>query len=248
MKVLALDTTTRAGSAALLDDDRLVAERESDPSRTHAERLPAEIVTLVREQGVAIAEIDLFAVAVGPGSFTGLRVGIATMQGLALVRGRPLAGVSALDALAHAGSAGLDAGTRIAAWVDAHRRDVFAALQDVAQGAAFGSDRLIEIEAPTVGDPSATLARWRHLDRMPSVFIGDGAALYADAIAAAVSEARIIAPPPLAATIGRLALAQAHAGTTRGPAAVQPLYVRRPDAEIAREQARPLGTPGLTRS
>src|ERR1700675_4177840 len=99
MRVLALDTTTRAGSAALVDDDCIVEERSGDASRTHAQRLPGELVALLDANGLAWADVDLFAVGSGPGSFTGLRIGIATVQGLAFVRGRRIVGVPALEAL-----------------------------------------------------------------------------------------------------------------------------------------------------
>src|SRR5262245_38198388 len=102
MLVLALDTTTRAGSVALVEDDRVVDERLGDAACTHAERLPRELLALLDARGVALTAVDLFAVASGPGSFTGLRIGIATIQGLALVGRRRVVGVAALEALAHA--------------------------------------------------------------------------------------------------------------------------------------------------
>src|SRR3954463_2446186 len=89
MRVLALDTTTRAGSAALVEDDRIVDERSGDGTRTPALRLPGELLTLADANGWALSAIDLYAVASGPGSFTGLRIGIATIQGLLLVFPRP---------------------------------------------------------------------------------------------------------------------------------------------------------------
>src|SRR4051812_37344406 len=101
MRVLALDTTTRAGSVALVEDDRVVAERAGDPARSQGQRLPGDLADL----GAPWTAIDVFAVASGPGSFTGLRIGIATMQGLALVTGGRLVGVSALEALAQIASA-----------------------------------------------------------------------------------------------------------------------------------------------
>src|ERR1041384_6636557 len=100
MIILALDTSTRVGSSAALRGDDVLAEVPGDPSRTHAERLPADLMQALDGAGLVLADVDVFAVATGPGSFTGLRVGIATMQGLALAAGRPLVGVSALDALA----------------------------------------------------------------------------------------------------------------------------------------------------
>ena len=123
MRVLALDTTTRAGSVALVADDRVVDERSGDGARTHAVRLPGEIVALADAHGWPLSAIDLFAVASGPGSFTGLRIGIATMQGLAFVHGRRVVGVPALEALAHAGERRPRRQARSSrAWMDAHRQ------------------------------------------------------------------------------------------------------------------------------
>ena len=138
MRVLALDTTTRAGSAALVENDRVVDARDGDGARTHALRLPGEIVDLARANQWALSSIDLFAVASGPGSFTGLRIGIATIQGLAFVHGRRVVAVPALEAIAHAASRDLPAGALIAAWMDAHRDDVFSALYEVNGAPALG--------------------------------------------------------------------------------------------------------------
>lgn len=236
MRVLALDSTTRGGSVALLDDARLVEERAGDSSRSHAERLPGELTRLLADHDLAFADVDLFAVASGPGSFTGLRIGIATMQGLALVRQRPLAGVSALDALAVAGAAAATPGEVIAVWMDAHRKDVFAALYNVERADSDGLQQVSEADGPSVGDPAATLLRWRAGGVCPSLIIGGGAILYAESIAQAIPAARIEAPPLLASFIGRLALARALSGEAHHPAALQPLYVRRPDAEVARDR------------
>ena len=100
MLILSLDTTTRGGSVAVLLDDRVLALVEGDGTRTHGERLPGELERALAEAGQPLSAIDLLAVASGPGAFTGLRIGMAAMQGLALVTGRPVVGVSGLDALA----------------------------------------------------------------------------------------------------------------------------------------------------
>src|SRR5215212_7091378 len=128
MRAIALDTTTRRGSMALVEDDRVIDERAGDEVLTHAQRLPREITALLDAHGVALADVDLYAVASGPGSFTGLRIGIATIQGLAFVQGKRTAGISALEALAHIASLDRPPGTMIAAMMDAHRREVFAAV------------------------------------------------------------------------------------------------------------------------
>ncbi len=95
------------------------------------------------------------------------------------------------------------------------------------------------IEEPTVGDPDETLERWRTaIGIAPSVFAGDGAVRYAGAIARVHPDARVEPPPLLAGAIGRLAVALASRGTTLDPTGVHPVYVRRPDAELAREEKR----------
>src|SRR2546430_14337769 len=99
MLVLALDTTTRRGSVALLRDRILLDCEIGDAELTYGERLPADLMRLLERHRLSVRDIDLFAVAAGPGSFTGLRIGIACMQGLALANGRQLAGASTLDAL-----------------------------------------------------------------------------------------------------------------------------------------------------
>jgi tRNA threonylcarbamoyladenosine biosynthesis protein TsaB len=235
MRVLALDTTTRAGSAALVEDDRVVDERSGDGARTHALRLPGEIVALAEANQWLLSAIDLYAVASGPGSFTGLRIGIATIQGLAYVHGRRVVAVSALEALAHAGSTDLPEGALIAAWMDAHRHDVFAALYQVTAARIFSGARVREIEGPTVGSPAATLARWRTLaGEWPGTFVGDGAVLHQADITSESPSAVVLPPPLLAGPIGLLAVDRAFQALE--PSKIRPLYVRRPDVEIARDE------------
>jgi tRNA threonylcarbamoyladenosine biosynthesis protein TsaB len=237
MLVLALDTTTRPGSVALADEHTVIADRQGDPLRTHAEDLPGGLLALLEAHGLTTASIDLFAVASGPGSFTGLRVGIATMQGLALVSGRRIVGVSILDALGQLASIEAQPAATVAAWVDAHRGDVFAALYRVTAAAVFLPERLTLVDGPLVGSPSSVLARWAlELNRAPAVWIGDGATTYADTITGTIGPAPIVAHPLLAGVVGRLAIVRAGRGEGVHPAAVRPLYVRRPDAEIDRDR------------
>ena len=242
MRVLALDTTTREGSVALVVDDRVVEERRGDSLRTHAERLPAEILAVIDQHGLTTADVDLFAVASGPGSFTGLRIGIATIQGLAFTTGRPVVAVSALEVLAQIASATCPPGALAAAWMDAHRREVFAALYRVTASPLYDSDRLSLMQGPTVDDPADILDRWaKYLDGASVTFIGDGVLLYAETIhRLQASTEQAWSAPLLAGAVGRMAVARARRGETITPAAIQPLYVRRPDAELARDSS-PLG-------
>src|SRR5258706_7204031 len=232
MRGMALDTTSRAGSVALVDKGRLVDERAGDGSRTHGERLPGELAAL----GVEWSSVDLFAVAAGPGSFTGLRIGIATIQGLALVHKRHVAAVSALEALAQLASRDLGDGATIAAWIDAQRGEVFSALYRVAAAPVFTPERLVELEAPAVASPPATLEAWVRHDLRSTVFAGDGAVRYAPALAAADTPIRVAGPALLAGAVGLMAAVRAERGLATTPDAVRPLYIRRPDAEIHRQR------------
>jgi tRNA threonylcarbamoyladenosine biosynthesis protein TsaB len=227
--ILALDTTTRGGSAAVLRDADARAVVAGDPARTHGERLPAELDRALRDAGLARRDVDLLAVASGPGAFTGLRIGLAAMQGLALALNRPVLGVSALDALATAAAAERDQASLIACWMDAHRGEVFGQLFE------RRDDRIEAIGPPIVGAPRDVLLSWRpRLRPGRTVFAGDGAVRCADLLAG--DAAAVEAPPALAPWIGRLAFARAAKGETGSPHALQPLYVRRPDAEIARDR------------
>ena len=223
MLLLALDTTTRDGSAAVLRDAIVLAERIGDQSRTHGERLPAELMRVLDEASVRIDDVDLFAVAAGPGSFTGLRVGIATVQGLAMARGRRVVPVSTLEALARAA---INPHRRIAPWMDAQRGQVFAALY-----APDGRDVLDPVRSMM---PDVVLDAWSATPNVhEAVFIGDGAVRYRDLILGRTGgRAQILAAPPLAGLIGQIAASDPSRAVL--PHAVVPNYVRQSDAELAR--------------
>lgn len=225
MLILALDTTTPPGSCAVVRDDVVIAEVGGDDGRSHAERLPGELMQLLEVQGLTLAEVDAFAVATGPGSFTGLRVGIATMQGLAFARDRPLFGVSALDALAAHGGEGV-----VATWIDAWRGEVYAALYDNRR--ATGD--------VTVDLPEQLLAGY---PGVPMRFVGDGARTHWARVAAHRGAGATLASPAvplLAGAIGILAAQSAADGERPTPDAIEPVYVRRANADRA-PNARPVG-------
>lgn len=234
MRVLALDTTSRAGSVALVDGDHVIAEIAGDPSRSHAERLPGDLMRALNVQGWRTSDVSAFAVVAGPGSFTGLRIGIATMQGLALVLGRPIVAVSALEALAQTTAASRQAGTIVGAWVDAHRHEVFSALYRVANAAAFSPERLVELEPPFVGAPAGVVERWQRRGDERPILTGDGTVTYRELVA----DFAVVDVPLLAGAAGRMAAVRAARGEGVDPSSVRPIYVRRPDAEVARDRER----------
>lgn len=232
MLILALDTTTRAGSLALVRDEAMLETFVGDAGQTHATRLPGDILDCLARHHLALADIDLYAVAAGPGSFTGLRIGIATVQGLAFAHGRPVAGISALDALAAATGAAAAPGELRAAWMDAQRGEVYAGLyRDEGQG-------WVEAASPVVQTPQAVLSAWEREGSRPAVFVGDGAVAYGGLIEEALgARTRIVQPvPALAPAVAALASRAAAAGLAGPPHAIRPVYIRRPDAELARER------------
>ena len=225
MLILALDTTTRGGSVAISRDETILYEHVGEASLTHAQRLPADLIAACRGAGVTIGEVELFAVAAGPGSFTGLRVGIATIQGLAIARDRRVVAVSTLEAVALSAPEG-DA--RIAAWIDAQRGEVFAQVFERTH------DRIAALGEAISAPPALALDVHRR-QLSGAAFHGDGARRYREHIVAGLGSVRIAEEvPPLAGAIARTAAR--HPDRAVMPHAIVPIYVRRPDAEIARDR------------
>jgi tRNA threonylcarbamoyladenosine biosynthesis protein TsaB len=229
MLVLALDSTTPKASCAVARDGVILNEEPIDTSRQLALQLPGALRDILDLSAVALEDIDAFAVATGPGSFTGLRIGIATMQGLAFGRGKPLIGISGLTALRAVASPAF-LGSRIATWVDAWRGDVYAALFEEGQ----------PVGEPVVARPSALLDALAPRGFSNDVlFIGDGAETYRDVILSRLGPAARMADPVvplLAGIVAMLATIEYKNGHRPPPHAVRPIYVRRSDAELARDR------------
>ena len=170
MLLLALDTTTAAGSVALWRDG-LIEERAGDPGRSHAERLPGDLMAILGAHGLAPRDVERYAVAAGPGSFTGLRIGIATIQGLALVGDRLVHAVGTLELLAHDAARASDAGagTTIVAWMEAYRGEVFAARYRVVQAAPHvAADEPATVSAARRSSTCSIRRRCRRRSRWPA--------------------------------------------------------------------------------
>lgn len=211
MIVLAIDTTTARESSAVVADGAVRGEVRLHSIDTHSRRLMPAVEFLLAQLGLAPSAVDGFAVTIGPGSFTGLRVGLSTVQGLALAAGRPCFGTSALDVHA-ARIAG--AAPRLVALMDAYRGEVFAGVYD-------GSAR-------PLGPPVVTaLEPWLRTLPPGCAFTGDAAesqrALIEAACAAPVFPRRSLF---LAGTLGLLAEQGLRDGRGIPPAALRPLYLR----------------------
>ncbi len=252
MLTLAVDTTTNRGGFALARNGRLLEETCGDAGSTHGERLPGAIRTLLGRQGLTTADVERYVVALGPGSFTGLRVGIATVQGLALVHDRPVIGIPVLDALVDIAAREIGenaAPDLIVPWVDAKRGEVFSALyepapdasplagMDAADASAGAGWRMAE--AATSAVPTAVLDGWTHrLGRRSAWVIGDGVAASRSLLETRLGPgSRLLdETPTLAGAMAAMAVQAPWRERAGAPHALRPVYVRRPDAELARER------------
>lgn len=222
MNLLAVDTSTRCCSIAVACEGRPTVELFEASPRTHSAHLLQMIGGALNRAGLTPGALDGLAVTVGPGSFTGLRIGISTVKGLAFARGLPCAGVSSLEALAEACPAGPQT---ICALMDARKGQVYAAVF------RRSGDRLERIGRERAAAPDEVLTGLEH----PVLFVGDGARLHAERIRARCGQEATIAEPrldrPSAAVVARLALSEW--GRHAGPAArLRPQYLRRSDAEL----------------
>jgi tRNA threonylcarbamoyladenosine biosynthesis protein TsaB len=218
VRVLAVETSTLAGGVALLDGDRVRGEYVLDVSATHSERLLPAIDRLMADAGWGPGDLEGLAVAIGPGSFTGLRIGLSAVKGLALALGIPVVGVPTLDALA--------AALPFAAWpvcpvLDARKGEVYACRY---RWEGTGWRREWEYLALP---PEALAAR---LDE-PTIVLGDGAALVRSPHAHPAPPHRRLPSPAAVAVLGR---ARLLAGERVAPADLLPIYLRPSEAELKR--------------
>lgn len=250
MVILAIDTATRAGSVALAigDGGQTVGQIELDaragePSRTHGERLPEDALGLLAAHQLALADVDEFAVIVGPGSFTGLRVGVATVQGFALAGSRRIVPVPTLEALIDgwAGDATSVGGVGVG-WMDGQRGDVFYGAWHLD---AHGQRGGVALE-PRVGRPGDLVHDVRALQDGPIALISPGPVRGGAEVTGALSEAaQHTYAAPLAGVAALRALRRPDLGVM--PHAVRPIYLRRPDAELTRLRAQAMARePELT--
>lgn len=228
MVVLALETVTPRGSLAVWRDGACISS-VGDGITAHAARLPGAWMTALADAGSRLDEVDRLAVVSGPGSFTGVRIGMSSAQGLALTRGWSVMAVPTLDAIAecwrvaHAGQAP----RVVIACLDGLRDEVFAR--------EFQFDgAVMHAQGDAVVCPP-DLLRWTAFGQGVSL-VGSGALRYAGIWRGASDDIADV-PEPIAAGAARLA---ARATTPAlAPHALRPLYVRRPDVELARERGRP---------
>ena len=222
--ILAVETSGRCGSMALVSRNRLIAEYSLDTRSTHSKRLLSGIDWLMKETELSWDQLDAIAVSLGPGSFTGLRIGLSAVKGIAMATNTKMLGVPTLDALAcqfpfvsHA----------ICPVIDARKNEVYTARY------RFSEAGIIErITGCRAIRPELLLQEIKE----PTLFVGDGISIYGDLFKEKLGRLALFPPSQLffarAAAIGKLALAMWDNNEFIEPAGATPIYIRKSDAEL----------------
>ncbi len=231
MRILAIDTAAQTASAAVIDGGSVMAECSINHKKTHSQKLMVIIERMMSDLELDISDIDLFAAAEGPGSFTGLRIGIATVKALAHSVNKPVIGVSTLEGLAY--NMPYTNGI-IVPIMDARNNQVFNAAYEWSDGV------LQEITAPNVCTIDECVARTRGKN---AVFTGDGVNIHADKIKES-EIAPVNARLNRASSIAAAALVKAENGGAVRYTELVPKYLRLSQAERELKKRNALNTEG----
>jgi tRNA threonylcarbamoyladenosine biosynthesis protein TsaB len=225
MLILAIDTSTQSASIALLDDSEILCEININLGVNHSVVVLPAVHDLCRISHIEIGNIDLYACTRGPGSFTGLRVGISTVKGIALATGKPAVGVSTLDALAYNL---VNSEMLVCPMLDARKNQVYTALYRTKP------DNILEIKE------HERIVNVRHFlsnidDK--TLFVGDGAMKHASLIRDSLPDKSFFATRThqsvRAATVGHLGANKYNKGDLLNPDDLTPVYLRLSEAEMA---------------
>ncbi len=224
MKVLAVETSTMLGGVAVVDRKMgLVAEMRLNVKTTHSERLMTAIDNVLRQSELDLGDIDAFAVAIGPGSFTGLRIGLSTVKGLSYATGKKIVTVPTLEAFAWNFPY---CPYPVCLMLDARKAEVYAAVFKWEEG---GFRRLV---------PEMSIRPDDLLGSLEGVvlFAGEGVSLYGTKIAEIMKERALIASPqtmvPSPANVAMLGLDKAERGEYADASDQAPYYIRKSEAEV----------------
>lgn len=228
MKILAIDTSTLLGGVAVAEaSSGLIAEVRLNIKSTHSERLMTAIDSVMKLSGHRIDDMDVFGVAIGPGSFTGLRIGLSTVKGFSFATGKPVVSVPTLEAFAWNFPY---SGYPVCPMLDARKKEVYTALF---QWKEKGFERLIPEASVSLDD---FLAKASGLAGGAIVFAGEGALLYRKEIIRLMGERALFAAHgktvPLPSNVAFLGLSKALREEFSEPVSLVPAYIRKSEAEI----------------
>ncbi len=223
MIILGIETATMTGSIALMEEGRLISEYTLNMKTTHSSRLMPALDIILKDSLIDKSDIDGIAVSIGPGSFTGLRIGLATAKGLALGLNKPLIGVPTLDALAYNVPY---VSYQVCPILDAKKKEIYTCLFH------YESETLVRKSHYQVISPLALI----ELIHEKTIFIGDGIDAYGSILKERLGELAIFAPKaqrlPRASVIAELGMSKLISGEVMDIFLSEPLYVRSADAEM----------------
>jgi tRNA threonylcarbamoyladenosine biosynthesis protein TsaB len=231
MKVLGIDTSTSCGCVGLIDDERVISEYLLDIPVTHSERLLGAVELVLREAGCAIGDLDGWTISLGPGSFTGLRIGVSTVKGLAFATRKPVAGVSTLDVLALQIS---PTPYLICPILDARKSEVYTAFYRY-EGGNFPKRQSVY---QAIG-PEDLIKKIKE----KTIFVGDGVKTYGDYLRDALPSLATFPPfqlhVPHGSLVAKLGLELLRKGEVLDLSSFTPIYVRSSEAEINWKEKNP---------
>lgn len=219
MNILAIDTSSQNATVALINDERLIGEYTINNKKTHSQIIMPLIADLICKSGVDVGDIDVFATGIGPGSFTGLRIGVATCKALTQANNKKIIGVSSLEILAKSIKF---TDKTVCPIIDARRGDVYNAIYK--NGICVKNDRTISIENLIC-----------ELENEETVFVGDGVNAYKDLIKEKMGNNAFFASESIlmskAGILGEIALERAQKSEFDDISALNPIYLRTSQAE-----------------
>lgn len=223
MKVLGVDTSTMTAGVGIIEEDEVLVDLKFDVKITYSEILMPTVDLALKTVGFKINDLDGFAISIGPGSFTGLRIGLSTIKGLCLASGKPLASVPSLDALA---SLSLYCQYPVAPLLDAKKDQVYAAIYDTSEGKLKRETKYLVTEIQNLVKKISK----------KTLFVGPGARLYQKELIDLLGEKACFATgeqsTPSGASVARIGLNKLAAGQKEDITDLEPLYIRMSEAEL----------------
>jgi len=227
MKILAIETSTMLGGIAVMDESSLIVESRLNVKSTHSERLMTEIEHCLKQANINISDIDVFAVATGPGSFTGLRIGLSTVKGFSYATGKPIVSVPTLEAFAWNFPYSK---YPVCPMLDARKKEVYAALFE------WKNEGFAKIVDEASIDPVELSKKLLRMSYDGFICAGEGVVLYRDKIKEILGSKALFPMPeksvPSPANVAALGLKKALLKEFSEPVSLAPRYIRKSEAEV----------------
>ncbi len=229
MKVLAVDTSSAVAAAAVMEDGKLLGEYSINHKKTHSQKLMPMIRELLKSLELTPSHMDVFAASIGPGSFTGLRIGVTTIKAMAYAAGKPVAGINTLDALAY--NIPL-AEALVCPIMDARNSQVFTAVYSTEKGEP---EKLTDY----MGIPVMELISIIRQKNKKVIFLGDGVEIHKDLLQRELGSSCMFSPVSLnmqrASSVAQIAFKHAEKGFLQSSFDLVPFYLRKSQAERMKE-------------